>query len=194
MSRLAFRSPSPVNISVPQLVPTTTHHIVIESTTKPVGANNYQKNRVEEQATVLQQLRNTGKDIFDYNETRQVKSAGTTLYQTTEMYGTSMSIENIVETLKSADLTLRVNFNRPGKHSDTTCMALSAETLERLIATNPDSHGNKIAELRVSAEQSSDVPSHGAFYVAITKKGTQHYLSHVDYKIHTSYDNMYHNK
>tara|TARA_B110000858_G_scaffold152664_1_gene173951 strand:- start:1327 stop:1956 length:630 start_codon:yes stop_codon:yes gene_type:complete len=193
MSRLAFRAPSPIQEITSVIVPTTHHHIVIEATMQPVGSNKYQKNRVEEQGTVLQQLRKNGKDIFDYNETRQVTSASTTLYQTTETYGTSMSIENIIETLRSADLTLRVNFNRPGKHSNTTCMALSSETLTRLIATNPDSNGNKIAELRVAAEQSAAVPSHGSFYIAITQKGTQHYLSHVDYKILTAYDQIYHN-
>ena len=193
MSRLAFRAPSPVTISVPQISQTQRHHIVIEATMKPVGGTSYQKNQVEEQGEVLRQLRQSGKDIFDYNETRQVQSAGTTLYQTTETYGTALSIENIVETLKSANLTLRVNFNRPGKHSNTTCMALSAETLGRLIATAPDSNGNKIAELRVSAEENANVPSHGAFYIAITQKGTQHYLSSVDYKILGAYDKLYHN-
>ena len=193
MSRLAFRSASPVPISIPQISQTQRHHIVIEATMKPVCGSSYQKTQVEEQGAVLQQLRQSGKDIFDYNETRQVQSTGTTLYQTTETYGTALSIENIVETLKSANLTLRVNFNRPGKHSNTTCMALSAETLGRLIATEPDSNGNKIAELRVSAEQNASVPSHGAFYISVTKKGTQHYLSSVDYKILGAYDKLYHN-
>jgi hypothetical protein len=160
---------------------------------KPVCGTGYKKKQVEEQGEVLNQLRRSGKDIFDYNETRKVKSAGTTLYQTTETYGTSLSIENIIETLRSANLTLRVNFNRPGKHSNTTCMALSDEVLGRLIALAPDSNGNKIAELRISAEQNASIPSHGAFYIAITQKGTQHYLSSADYKILSAYDKLYHN-
>lgn len=192
MSRLAFRAPSPSNNQVHMIKPTVSHHIVLESTMRPVGVNNYDNTQVAEQAVVLSKLRSNGKDIFEMNETRKVKSGGTTLYQTTEMYGTSMSIENIVETLKQADLTLRVNFNRPGVHSNTTCMALSAETLQKLINTTADAHGNKIAELRVSAETGAKVPRHGAFYVAVTQKGTQHYLSHIDYKIMTQYDEMYH--
>ena len=71
-------------------------------------------------------------------------------------------------------------------------MALSAETLQKLIQTQSDSQNNKIAELRVQAETAANVPRHGAFFVAVTKKGTQHYLSHIDYKIMTSYDKMYH--
>jgi hypothetical protein len=191
MSRLAFRSPSPPTES-PSFVPTTSHHIVLEATVRPVCVNEYEPNSVSEQAQILQQLRTNGKDIFEMNETRTVQSAGTTLYQTTEMYGTSMSVENIIETMKPADLTLRVNFNRPGTHSNTTCMALTVETLQKLINTKTDATGNKIAELRVSLESSATVPRHGAFYVAITQKGTQHYLSHIDYKIMTQYDQMYH--
>ena len=71
-------------------------------------------------------------------------------------------------------------------------MALSAATLQKLVNTTADTHGNKIAELRVKAETSAKVPRHGAFYVAVTQKGTQHYLSHIDYKIMTQYDDMYH--
>ena len=190
MSRLAFRSSEPKTL--PNIVPTTSHHIVLEATMRPVGGNDYNPTRVAEQATVLTKLRSSGKDIFEMNETRQVQSTGTTLYQTTEMYGTSMSIENIIETIKPADLTLRVNFNRPGAHSNTTCMGLSATILQKLLKTKADAVGNKIAELRVNAEASAKVPRHGAFYVAITQKGTQHYLSHIDYKIMTHYDKMYH--
>jgi|TARA_B110000091_G_C13811976_1_gene475617 hypothetical protein len=192
MSRLAFRSSTPAAAESHSFVPTTTHHIVLEATVRPVGANDYEATRVSEQARILNQLRSNGKDIFEMNETREVQSTGTTLYQTTEMYGTAMSIENIIETMKPADLTLRVNFNRPGTHSNTTCMALSSETLEKLLKTTADATGNKIAEIRVSAESSAKVPRHGAFYVAIAQKGTQHYLSHIDYKIMTQYDKMYH--
>lgn len=191
MSRLAFRSPEPVEETV-SFVPTITHHIVLEATVKPVSTNDYDSNRVTEQARILSQLRLNGKDIFEMNETRIVQSAGTRLYQTTEMYGTSMSIENIIETMKPADLTLRVNFNRPGVHSNTTCMALSSGTLTKLLQTKADATGNKIAELRVNVEALANVPRHGAFYVAITQKGTQHYLSHIDYKIMSQYDQMYH--
>ena len=192
MSRLAFRSSEKSPEESVSFVPTVSHHIVLEATVRPMGGNDYEATQVVEQGRILNHLRTSGKDIFEMNETREVQSAGTTLYQTTEMYGTSMSIENIIETMKPADLTLRVNFNRPGTHSNTTCMALSSETLTKLLKTKADATGNKIAELRVNVESSAKVPRHGAFYVAITQKGTQHYLSHIDYKIMTQYDKMYH--
>lgn len=94
--------------------------------------------------------------------------------------------------MKGNELTLRVNFNRPGKHSTNTCMELSTNTLNKLMKTTADAHGQKIAELRVNAENASQVPKHGAIYVAITTKGTQHYMSHIDYKIMSAYDELYH--
>ena len=192
MSRIIFRSPetSPANVESP--VATLRHHILLEATVRPIGTGDYNKEKVQVQAWSLKQLRNDGKDLFEMNETRKVQSAGTLLYQSTETYGTSMSIEKIAETLKGAGLTLRANFNRPGIHSNTTCMELSHETLEKLVQTDADAHGNKVAELRVQAEVSASVPRHGAIFVAITKKGNMHYLSHVDYKIMASYDAMYH--
>lgn len=192
MSRLIFRSEetSPVSVECP--TPNTNHHILIEATVKPISSGEFKKDYVTHQAAELKKLRSQGKDLFEMNETRKVQSAGTLLYQTTETYGTSMSIEKIIESLKSADLTLRVNFNRPGLHSNTTCMELSADTLQKLVLSNDDAHNNKVAELRVTAEQTANVPRHGAIFVAIAKKGTTHYLSHVDYKIMSSYDSMYH--
>jgi|TARA_B110000967_G_C18810823_1_gene523499 hypothetical protein len=165
----------------------------LEATVKPIGTScEYDKDRIAQQASALKELRQSGKDLFEMNETRKVQSGGTLLYQTTETYGTAISIEKMAEMMTPHDLTLRVNFNRPGKHSNTTCMELSAQTLTRLLKTEADAHGHKIAELRIKAEKSVSTPRHGALYVAIQTKGTQHYLSHIDYKIMSAYDALYH--
>lgn len=192
MSRLAFRSPDTTPIAVHAPQPVKTHHVVVEATVAPVKSRVYDKERVERQAEALSTLRTKGKDIFTKNETRKIQSAGTILYQTSETYGTPISVEKIIEILQKHELTLRVNFNRPGVHSNTTCMQLSPGTLGRLLNTQEDANHNKIAELRVKAEEDDNFPAHGSMYVAVTKKGTQHYLSHVDYKIMASYDAMYH--
>mgnify|MGYP006171728533 FL=1 len=192
MSRLAFRSAESSPITIDPTPVTNHHHMILEATVKPVGYNEYNKTSIEEQASKLKILRQSGKDLFEMNETRQVQSGNTLLYQTTETYGTAVSIEKIVEQMMPADLTLRVNFHRPGVHSNITCMELSTDILNRLMATSADTNGHKIAELRVKAEQSATTPRHGAMYVAITVRGTQHYLSHIDYKIIDKYDEMYH--
>ncbi len=192
MSRLVFRSEESMADLEDATPAVNHHHMILEATVKPMGSADYDKDRVADQARELSELRTKGKDLFEVNETRKVHSAGTTLYQTTETYGTAMSIETIIETLRQYDLTLRVNFNRPGVHSNTTCMELSADTLAKLLASEADATGNKTAELRVKAERAAKVPRHGQMYVAISQKGTQHYLSHIDYKIMGSYDAMYH--
>ena len=192
MSRLAFRSPDTTPTPVDTAAKPTKHHIILEATVRPVGLRNYNQDRVAQQAAALKELRSQGKDLFEMNETRKVESTGTTLYQTTETYGTPMSIEKIADALRKADLTLRVNFRRPGVHSSATCMNLTSDTLQKLIGTAADAQGNKVAELRVKDEQTAAKPSHGALYVAVTCRGTQHYLSHIDYKILSSYDAMYH--
>lgn len=192
MSRLAFRSSETSPVTVDSTPVTSKHHMIMEATVKPVGFNEYNKSNVEQQYSALKKLRQSGKDLFEMNETRQVQSGNTLLYQTTETYGTAISIEKIIEQMAAADLTLRVNFQRPGIHSNTTCMELSSDILSRLIKTSVDANGHKIAELRVKAEQSAVTPRHGAMYVAVSNRGTQHYLSHIDYKIIDKYDEMYH--
>jgi len=192
MSRLAFRSLSASPLPIEIEAVTATHNIILEATVKPISTSDYDRDRVAQQAFALKTLRQSGKDLFEMNETRKVQSAGTVLYQTTETYGTAISIEKIVEIMSPHELTLRVNFNRPGKHSNTTCMELSSQILERLISSEADTHGAKVVELRIKAEQSVSNPKHGALYVAIQTKGTQHYLSHIDYKIMSAYDALYH--
>ena len=52
MSRLAFRAPSPSTKQVHAIKPVVSHHIVLESTMRPVGVNNYDNTQVAEQAVV----------------------------------------------------------------------------------------------------------------------------------------------
>jgi|TARA_B110000977_G_scaffold190046_1_gene260347 hypothetical protein len=193
MSKLSFRSSTETPSPTPAVESkATSHHVLLEATVRPVGTNDFKQERVSAQADALRAFRREGRDLFEMNETRKIQSAGTLLYQTTETYGTPVSIESMCETMQASDLTLRVNFKRPGVHSSTTCMELSAETLQKLLASDVDGNGHRTAELRIAAERSANVPRHGAIYVSISKKGTQHYLSHIDYKIMASYDAMYH--
>tara|TARA_B110000879_G_C11126030_1_gene493975 strand:+ start:193 stop:774 length:582 start_codon:yes stop_codon:yes gene_type:complete len=192
MSRLAFRSPTTSPVQMVSTPIKKNHYVILEATVKPVAYNDSDSIPIERQSAALTSIRGQAKDLFDMNETRKVQSGNTLLYQTTETYGTALSIEKIVEQMSSNDLTLRVNFHRPGTHSNITCMELSTLTLEKLINSSANQNGHKIAELRVKAETSTSTPRHGSMYVAISTRGTQHYLSHIDYKIIDKYDEMYH--
>jgi len=168
------------------------HHILIEAVPVPVGTNEYDPQVAKQQGETLKEFRTLAKDTFEPNDCRCVSNAGQRLYQTTETYGTSMTIEQMIEKMKAADLTLRVNFRRPGVHSATTCMELSHELLARLLEESPDAKNSKTLELRVKAEAHVAVPRHGAMFISVAKNGPVHLLQHIDYKIMSSYDQMYH--
>ena len=57
MSRLAFRSPEPSPTPVDATPVSSTHHIIVEATVKPVGQNTYNKEHVSKQAAALRELR-----------------------------------------------------------------------------------------------------------------------------------------
>ena len=168
------------------------HHILMEAVPVPVGTNEYDPNTARRQGEILKNFRIQAKDTFEPNECRCVTNAGQRLYQTTETYGTAMTVEQMLETMTEGDLTLRVNFRRPGIHSATTCMELEKSLLQKLIQESPDAKMQKTLELRVKAESHVAVPRHGAMFITVTEQGPVHLLSHIDYKIMTSYDQMYH--
>ena len=168
------------------------HHILIEAVPVPVGTNEYDPQLAKQQGDTLRDFRAMAKDTFEANECRCVSNAGQRLYQTTETYGTSMTIEQMVEKMQRGDLTLRVNFRRPGIHSATTCMELSHKLLSRLLEESPDAKMQKTLELRVKAEAHVAVPRHGAMFITVQQAGPCHTLAHIDYKIMSSYDQMYH--
>lgn len=197
MSRLSLFNKVPENDALSSKAPegsphVQTHHMLIEAVPVPVGTNEYDPEKVKVQGNMLKQFRATAKDMFDPNDCRCVTNAGQRLYQTQETYGTSMTVEQMIETMKKADLTMRVNFRRPGVHSATTCMELSAQLLERLLQESEDAKNQKTLELRVKAEAHVAVPKHGAMFISITKQCAVHLLTHIDYKIMSTYDKMYH--
>ena len=195
MSRLRVFNRKPETENVVQEVQTPhvqSHHILIEAVPVPVGTNEYDPQVAKQQGNTLKEFRSLAKDTFEPNDCRCVSNAGQRLYQTTETYGTSMTIELMIEKMKAADLTLRVNFRRPGVHSATTCMELSHELLARLLEESPDAKNSKTLELRVKAEAHVAVPRHGAMFISVAQTGPVHLLQHIDYKIMSSYDQMYH--
>lgn len=168
------------------------HRVLIEAVPKPRGTNEYDPEKVRVQSAALKDFRTGGKDMFEANECKVNTQHGTTLYQTQETYGTSMSIEQAIESMQKNDITMRVNFHRPGIHSNVTCMEMSHQNLGECLKLTPDAKGQKTVELRVAAEVDAATPRNGAIFATIRKRGTQHYLSHIDYKIMSSYDSMYH--
>lgn len=191
MSRLATYSKPPTK-EVSRKSEERCNAILLQCVPQPRSTDLYDPQLVLKQTQVLKKMREDGKDIFVTNETRCVNKAGTKLYQTNETYGSALSIEDMVRTMDSNELTLRVNFKRQGLYSSHTCMELSPNTLKALMSESADDNGQKTVELRIKPEEHATDPSHGAMFVSIVQKGDKHYLSHVDYQIKSSYDEMYH--
>ena len=191
MSRLTtYNKPPTREVTSPSLE--RNNAILLQCVPRPRSTDEYDPKLVMQQSEVLKKMREDGKDLFVTNETRCVTKAGTKLYQTNETYGSALSIEQMVDTMEQNQLTLRVNFKRHGMYSNHTCMELSSSTLSALMRDTPDDNGQKTVELRIKPEQHVDNPSHGAMFVSIVQKGDKHFLSHVDYQIKSSYDEMYH--
>lgn len=189
MSHLRFTKKPAVPVAAPSAVEQ--HHILFQVVPVPVTSNEFDPKKVAEQTAALKQFRTQAKDIFEPNDCRMVSNGGNRAYQTQETYGTSLSMEKAIEVMSAHDLTLRVNFRRPGVHGSTTCMELSPTLLERLLQESPDAKGQKTIELRCKSETHAAVPRHGALFVTVKKSGAQHVLSHVDYHVLASYDEMY---
>ena len=79
------------------------HHVLIEAVPVPVGTNEYDPNQARKQGEILKQFRTSAKDTFEPNQCRCVTNAGQRLYQTTETYGTAMTIEQMLEKMSNGD-------------------------------------------------------------------------------------------
>lgn len=190
MSHLRFtRKPARAVVSAPTAAET--HNIKIDIVPIPVETNEFDPKKVAAQTAAQREFRTAAKDLFEQNDCRLMANNGNRAYQTQETYGTSVSMEKAIEVMNEHDLTMKINFRRPGVHGSTTCMELSAPLLERLLQESADAKGQKTIELRCKSETHASVPRHGAMYVTVVKAGAQHALSHVDYHILSQYDQMY---
>ena len=137
------------------------------------------------QTEALVQLKKKGADLFEQNPTVVSTNQNNRLYQTADLYGKKLSVEEMLPIMKENNLTIRVNVNRMGHMSQNSCMELSAKALSDALNETPDSRGEKQCELNVHS-----VP--GIVYVGVSLYKGKHYIQKVDYSILESYDNKLH--
>ena len=124
MSHLRFtRKPARV---VAAATSADTHNVKIDIVPIPVETNEFDPKKVAAQTAAQREFRTAAKDLFEQNDCRLVANGGNRAYQTQETYGTSVSMEKAIEVMNEHDLTMKINFRRPGVHGSTTCMELSA--------------------------------------------------------------------
>ena len=132
----------------------------------------------QKQNEVISNIQQKGKDLFAPNKTVVSQTAGNKLYQTADLFGQVLAVEDLIPMLTSADLTLRVNAIREGSHAHSTCMELKTGVLADLLDESPDSKREKVTELNVSAS-----PDKGRMFVGVKLSNGKHFIQKLDYVI-----------
>ena len=143
----------------------------------------------ELQNKAIQSIMAKGKDLFAPNDTVVSQNGGQRLYQTADLYGQTLAIEDLIPMMTDANLTLRLNAQRLGTHAHSTCMELKSGILADLLQESVDSKREKTTELGIQAN-----PSAGKMFVGVKLTNGKHYIQKVDYEVNTVEDDRLHLK
>jgi hypothetical protein len=135
----------------------------------------------------IREIKSLGKDLFQSNQTIMTSSAGKRLYQTSDLYGQVLAVEDLIPMLTSSDLTLRLTANRTGSQSHATCMELKTGILADMLDEVPDAKNEKITEVSVPSSEDS-----GRMFVGVKMSGNKHYIQKVDYELTSTVDDQLH--
>jgi len=162
--------------------------IKIDVTPIPVGATkDISPDKRSRQTNALEKVRTEGKDLFVENTTVVSNTAGTRLYQTKDLYGQNIAVEDLIPMLTKDDLTLRINAIRQGVHAHSSCMELKSGVLASLLETAADDNNEKTATIALTSSE------HGEMFVSVRQQKGKHYINKVDYKIPSVADDKLHN-
>lgn len=139
------------------------------------------------QNSKIREIKALGKDLFQSNQTIMTSSAGKRLYQTADLYGQVLAVEDLIPMLTSSDLTLRLTAHREGAQSHSTCMELKTGILADLLDEAPDAKNEKITEVSVPSAEDS-----GRMFVGVKLSGDKHYIQKVDYELSSTVDDQLH--
>lgn len=143
----------------------------------------------QKQNEVISNIQKMGKDLFAPNKTVVSQTAGNKLYQTADLFGQVLAIEDLIPQLTSAKLTLRVNAIREGSHAHSTCMELKTGILADLLDETPDSKREKVTEINVNAS-----PDKGRMFVGVKLSNGKHFIQKLDYEVNATVDDTLHLK
>ena len=153
----------------------------------PVSSEEVDVSMKSIQNAAIKNIKQQGKDLFQSNQTIMTTSAGKRLYQTADLYGQVLAVEDLIPMLTNADLTLRLSANRQGSHAHSTCMELKTGILADLLDETPDAKSEKITE--VSVPSTDEV---GRMFVGVKMSGGKHYIQKVDYEVASAVDDQLH--
>lgn len=143
----------------------------------------------DKQNKAIMDIQEKGRDLFSPNQTVVSNNAGKRLYQTADLYGQTLAVEDLIPLLTESGLTLRVTAEREGLHVHHTCMELKTGVLADLLGTSPDSKREKVTELSVEAN-----PEAGRMFVGTKLANGKHYIQKLDYELNSIEDDRLHLK
>ena len=143
------------------------------------------------QNEAISNLTKKGKDLFMPNSTVLSQQQGSNLYQTADLFGQVLSVEELIPALTSSDLTLRLNAIRAGSQAHATCMELKTGILADALLTDLDAKNEKVIEVILSAS-----PEKGRMFIGLkavkSGKSFKHFIEKVDYEVAATEDSMLH--
>ena len=155
----------------------------------PTGASSLSSiQKRDAQQRSINQIMTVGKDLFEENSTIVNKQGSNRLYQTVDLYSESLSLEELIPMLTSADLTLRLNAIRSGRQSSSTCMELKTGQLADIVenvSLNEKNEKTCSVSLQTNKEK-------GSMFVGVKVKGGKHFIQKLDYEISENEDDKYH--
>lgn len=155
----------------------------------PSGTGDLKSVNKESQTKAIKSIQQLGKDLFHENKTVVSTQAGKRLYQTADLFGQVLSIEQLIPMLTDNGLTLRVNALRDGHNAHATCMELTSGKLADLLEEAADSKREKVTELSIPTGDEK-----GKMYVGVKLSNGQHYIQKLDYEIASTVDDSLHVK
>ena len=146
-------------------------------------------NLKEKQTAAIQSIRQKGKDLFSPNNTVVSHNAGQRLYQTADLYGQTLAVEDLIPMLTESELTLRITAERNGSQAHHTCMELKTGALADMLEKSADSKLEKITELAIESN-----PTVGRVFVGSKLANGKHYIQKLDYEVNSTEDDRLHLK
>jgi hypothetical protein len=142
----------------------------------------------ERQSNAIKGIKAKGKDLFEDNKTVVTRNAGNRLYQTADLYGQMLAVEDLIPLLTGSDLTMRVNAKREGDLSQNTCMELTTGMMADLLEKeSADSRGEKSCQMSLKSAKDQ-----GTMYVGMKVQKGKHYIQKVDYSVADVVDSKLH--
>ena len=153
----------------------------------PIGSTKqYSAEKREQQSKGIRDIMDKGKDLFQSNKTVVSNNMGKRLYQTADLYGQTLAVEELIPMLTGNDLTLRLNALRGGSDSHSSCMELTTGKLADALDEFADDRNEKTVEVAIKGQENL-----GKIYMGLKVKGDKHYIQ-LDYEVSTELDKTLH--